>query len=207
MTKKPKSKASRKKAAAAVVENHGVALEDAVIAELCERIGPEALAEILANPLAGMGAAGPFSSCSPDACAACPSKSAGCVPQKPLAPEEPVAPQETVVSREAASGETPSVEELLPTLTEEERSAVLALDHKAVSEALSREESVVSTVATEFIMYYSLRVAEALRQGNEFLHVVKPTESTPAVERIAMAIVREAVSESLAQEASGWYDA
>ena len=191
MSKKAKHKHAEEKAAA--VENQGVTLEDAVIAELCERIGPEALAEILANPPAGMGAAAdPFSSCSPDACGGCPSKSAGCAPQ---------------AAAEAGDGREPFEEEPLPTPTEEERAFILALDHRSASMALRAEEPLVTAVATEFIVHYSLKVAEVLRQGNEFLHVVNPTESTPAIECIAMAIVRESVAESLAQEASGWYNA
>ena len=191
MSKKAKHKHAEEKAAA--VENQGVTLEDAVIAELCERIGPEALAEILANPPAGMGAAAdPFSSCSPDACGGCPSKSAGCAPQ---------------AAAEAGDGREPFEEEPLPTPTEEERAFILALDHRSASMALRAEEPLVTAVATEFIVHYSLKVAEVLRQGNEFLHVVNPTESTPAIECIAMAIVRESVAESLAQESSGRYNA
>ena len=192
MSKKAKHEPVEKKAAAA--ENHGVTLEDAVIAELCERIGPEALAEILANPPTGMGVADPFASCSPDACASCPSKSAGCAPQDAAAPQE-------------AEACPPFEPEPLPAPTEEERAAILALDHRSASMALRAEEPMVTAVATEFIVQYSLKVAEVLRQGNEFLHVVNPTESTPAIECIAMAIVRESVAESLAQEASGWYNA
>ena len=191
MSKKAKHKHAEEKAAA--VENQGVTLEDAVIAELCERIGPEALAEILANPPAGMGAAAdPFSSCSPDACGGCPSKSAGCAPQ---------------AAAEAGDGREQFEEEPLPTPTEEERAFILALDHRSASMALRAEEPLVTAVATEFIVHYSLKVAEVLRQGNEFLHVVNPTESTPAIECIAMAIVRESVAESLAQESSGRYNA
>lgn len=193
MSKKAKHEPAEEKAAAA--ENRGVTLEDAVIAELCERIGPEALAEILANPPAGMGAPDPFSSCSPDACGSCPSKSAGCAPQEAAAPHG------------AGDGYEPFEPEPLSMPTEEERTAILALDHRSASMALRAEEPLVTAVATEFIVHYSLKVAEVLRQGNEFLHVVNPTESTPAIECIAMAIVRESVAESLAQESSGRYNA
>ena len=191
MSKKAKHKHAEEKAAA--VENQGVTLEDAVIAELCERIGPEALAEILANPPAGMGAAAdPFSSCSPDACGGCPSKSAGCAPQ---------------AAAEAGDGREPFEEEPLPTPTEEERAAILALDHRAVTRALSADEPIAVAVATEYIVYYSLKVADALRQGTEYLHVLKCAEDTSAVERIAMALVSESVRESLEQESAGWYNA
>ena len=106
MSKKAKSKPADIKADAG--KNQGLTLEDAVIAELCERIGPEALAEILAagpppgmdapERAAGAGAAELFASCSPDACGACPSKSADCgLPQADAAadaPPPPVVPTE-----------------------------------------------------------------------------------------------------------------
>lgn len=198
MSKKAKSKPADTKAAAG--KNQGVDLEDAIIAELCERIGPEALAEILAagpppgmdapERPAGAGAADMFASCSPDACGECPSKSAGCgLPQA-----------------DAASG-APAEENPLPVPTAEERAAILALDHRAVSRALSEEEPIAVAVATEYIVYYSLKVAAALREGNEYLHVMQCAEDTSAVERIAMAIVSESVRESLAQESAGWYNA
>ena len=197
MSKKAKSKSVDIKAAAG--KNQGVDLEDAIIAELCERIGPEALAEILAagpppgmdapERPAGAGAADLFASCSPDACGTCPSKSAGCgLPE----------------------GDVPAdaAEEIsLPVPTEEERAAVLALDHRAVTRALGAEEPIAVAVATEYIVYYSLKVAEALRQGTEYLHVLKCAEDTSAVERIAMALVSESVRESLEQESAGWYNA
>ena len=176
-------------------------LEDAVIAELCERIGPEALAEILREGMPGagempVGAKDPFvagaEGCSPSDCASCPSKTAGSAcgfPQKPVPACEELE-------------EEPLVEP-----TEEERAAILALDYAAVAQALNEEEPVTVAVTTGFIVQYSLKVAQALREGNEFLHVVNPTESTPAIECIAMAIVRESVAESLAQESSGRYNA
>lgn len=201
-----KAKHTEPAANKAVAEDCGVTLEDAVIAELCERIGPEALAEILANPPAGMGVADPFSSCSPDACAACPSKSAGCAPHEAAEPRESQSDRSSP-DPESGNGCTPFEPEALPVPTEEERAAILALDHRSVSRALRAEEPIATAVATEFIVHYSLKVAEVLRQGNEFAHVVKPTESTPAVECIAMAIVRESVAESLAMEASGWHNA
>lgn len=187
-------------------KSQGMDLEDAIIAELCERIGPEALAEILAagpppgmdapERPAGAGAADMFAACSPDACGTCPSKSADC--GLPLA-------------NSAAGGEefagAPAEEKPLPVPTAEERAAILALDHRAVSRALNEEEPVAVAVATEYIVYYSLKVAEALRQGTEYLHVMQCAEDTSAVERIAMAIVSESVRESLAQESAGWYNA
>ena len=205
MSKKAKSTSAEIKAAAG--KKQGMDLEDAIIAELCERIGPEALAEILAagpppgmdasERPAGAGAAEMFASCSPEACGACPSKSAGCgLPQA-----------------EAASGAAggyacaPAEEPPLPVPTEEERAAILALDHRAVSRALSEEEPVAVAVATEYIVYYSLKVAAALREGTEYLHVMQCAEDTSAVERIAMAIVSESVRESLEQESAGWYNA
>ncbi len=197
MSKKTKSKPADIKAAAG--KNQGVDLEDAIIAELCERIGPEALAEILAagpppgmdapERPAGAGAADMFASCSPDACGACPSKSAGCgLPQADVAAGGPA-------------------QESLPVPTEEERAAILALDHRAVTRALSADEPIAVAVATEYIVYYSLKVAEALRQGTEYLHVMQCAEDTSAVERIAMALVSESVRESLEQESAGWYNA
>ena len=198
MSKKAKSKPADIKAAAG--KKQGVDLEDAIIAELCERIGPEALAEILAagpppgmdapERPAGAGAADLFASCSPDACGTCPSKSAGCA-----------SPQ----ANDASEALLQDIS--LPIPTEEERAAVLALDHRTVSRALNEQEPVVVAVATEYIVYYSLKVAEALRQGTEYLHVMQGAEDTSAVERIAMAIVSESVRESLEQESAGWYNA
>ena len=199
MSKKAKSTPADIQAAAG--KKQGMDLEDAIIAELCERIGPEALAEILAaGPPPGMdaparpagaGAADMFAACSPEACGACPSKSAGCgLPQ----------------ADEAPGGEAPA-QETLPTPTEEERAAVLALDHRAVTRALGEDDPIVVAVATEYIVYYSLKVAEALREGTEYLHVLRCPEDISAVERIAMALVSESVRESLEQEAAGWHNA
>ena len=197
MSKKAKSKPADIKTAAG--KKQGVDLEDAIIAELCERIGPETLAEILAagpppgmdapERPAGAGAADLFASCSPDACGTCPSQSAGCgLPQA-----------------DASAG---AVEEIpLPVPTEEERAAILALDHRAVTRALSADEPIAVAVATEYIVYYSLTVADALREGTEYLHVLQCAEDTSAVERIAMARVSESVRESLEQESAGWYNA
>ena len=204
MSKKAKSKSADIKAAAG--KKQGVDLEDALIAELCERIGPEALAEILAagpppgmdapERPAGAGAADMFASCSPEACGTCPSKSAGCgLPQ----------------AEATAGGESgvcaPAEENPLPVPTEEERAAILALDHRAVTRALSADEPIAVAVATEYIVYYSLKVADALREGTEYRHVLQCAEDTSAVERIAMALVSESVRESLEQEAAGWYNA
>ena len=197
MSKKAKSKPADIKTAAG--KKQGVDLEDAIIAELCERIGPEALAEILAagpppgmdapERPAGAGAADLFASCSPDACGTCPSQSAGCgLPQA-----------------DASAGAVEEIPLLVP--TEEERAAILALDHRAVTRALSADEPIAVAVATEYIVYYSLKVADALREGTEYLHVLQCAEDTSAVERIAMALVSESVRESLEQESAGWYNA
>jgi hypothetical protein len=180
-----------------------MSLEDAVVAELCERIGPEALADILAGAPAGTGGADPFSSCSPDACASCPSQAAGCAAPQGIFHNADAAAPSDIGGTGDAGGDAAREEVPLPTPTEAEREAVFALDHREVSQALGREDPLVTAVATEFIVYYSLRVAEALHKGNEFLHLVKPGRSTPAVESIAMTIVRESVTGSLAEEASG----
>ncbi|MDR2489169.1 MAG: hypothetical protein LBD42_06745 [Desulfovibrio sp.] len=134
------------------------------------------------------------SGCAPSACASCAAKS----------PAGACCPSQSGDADLAANDLAAGNEEIsLPAPTQEERAAILALDYASVSQALRADDPVTVAVTTEFIVHYSLKVAQVLREGNEFLHVVTHEESTPAVERIAMGIVREAVSESLAMEASG----
>jgi hypothetical protein len=183
MSKKKKSPSSAKHAA-----KPGAAAAIASAASACAtREGAAAAAGSCAGAMNN-----PFifaaPGCAPSACAGCASKSPSCPPAQSF----------------EAGPEAAREEELLPEPTAEERSEILALDHASVTRALRADEPAVVAVTTEFIVQYSLKVAQVLREGNEFFHVVTPTQETPAVERIAMNIVREAVSESLAMEASGW---
>lgn len=129
-----------------------------------------------------------------DLCGSCPSKGdadacPGCAPET-----------------KAANAQEPAMdcgrneEEPLPVPTEEERAVILAMDYETISQALRDEEPIAVAVATEYIVHYSLKVAEVLRNGEEYHHVVKPTRSTPVVEGLAMEIVRSSVAASLEQE-------
>lgn len=82
----------------------------------------------------------------------------------------------------------------------EERAVVLALDYKAASEALEKADPVALAVATEFILQYSEKVGEELKQGRDYLALLSPTDKTPAIERISMEIVLESVEEELNEE-------
>ena len=84
--------------------------------------------------------------------------------------------------------------------TEEERTAALALTLEEAAQALGEEEPVAVAVATEFIMSYAVKVGELLRAGNDYLECLTPGDTTPALEEIAMDIVRDAVSKKLIEE-------
>jgi hypothetical protein len=160
-------------------------------------------------------AANPFlpaaSGCSPSACSACAAKSSdGACPSQPSLSGLPGEAHALGLAAHAlapglaADGQAGGEEDVsLPEPTPEERAAILAMDLPSAVKALKADDPVTVAVTTEFIVRYSLKVAQTLRESDDFLHVVTPEESMPAVERIAMGIVREAVSESLAMEASG----
>lgn len=84
--------------------------------------------------------------------------------------------------------------------TAEERAAMLALDYQAASNALERADPVALAVATEFILQYSEKVGEELKQGRDYLNLLTPDDKTPPIERIAMEIVLESVEEELESE-------
>lgn len=182
-------------------KKHASDADEAV--RLCETIAENlGLGESCGRAAGESFAAGPFT-CGTDAgsssCAGCPSQNAA---------TGRCASQETVIDCGASQAADPVCEEKEEPLaepTEEERTAILALDHASVSRLLRAEEPLTVAVATEFIVFYSLKVAEALRQSNEFHHVMQPTPETSAVECIAMDIVRNAVTSSLEMEASGLY--
>lgn len=85
-------------------------------------------------------------------------------------------------------------------LTPEERAGVLALDYEAASEALENADPVALAVATEYILQYSEKVGEELKQGKDYLDLLTATDKTPPIERIAMEIVLDSVEEELDQE-------
>ena len=162
----------------------GCSVRESTVIDSCGRsAAPEPVA-------AGIRASGPAKSPFTDLCGSCPSQGdadacSGCA-------------QETGPESGLDCGQ--AEEAPLPEPTEEERAAVLAMDYETISRALKEEEPIAVAVATEFIVHYSIKVAEVLRNGEEFLHVVKPTVSTPMVECIAMDIVRSSVSASLQAE-------
>ena len=82
----------------------------------------------------------------------------------------------------------------------EEREALLALDYKAAAEALENEDAAAVALATEYIVQYSEKVGEELKQGRDYLVLLAPKENTPAIERIAMEIVLESVEDELDSE-------
>ena len=82
----------------------------------------------------------------------------------------------------------------------EEREALLALDYKAALDALENEDTAVVALATEYIVQYSEKVGEELKQGRDYLALLAPKENTPAIERIAMEIVLESVEDELDSE-------
>lgn len=84
--------------------------------------------------------------------------------------------------------------------TSEERIALFALGYDAALAALEKEESVAVAVATEYILDYSEKVGFLLKEGRDYLDLLTPAADTPAIERIAMAVVLEAVEEELAEE-------
>ena len=85
-------------------------------------------------------------------------------------------------------------------LSAEEREALLALDYKAALDALENEDAAAVALATEYIVQYSEKVGEELKQGRDYLALLAPKENTPAIERIAMEIVLESVEDELDSE-------
>lgn len=86
--------------------------------------------------------------------------------------------------------------------TDQERSAVMALDYKAASDALERADPAALAIATEYILKYSEKVGEELKQGRDYLALLTATDETPPIERIAMEIVLDSVEEELDAEDS-----
>lgn len=84
--------------------------------------------------------------------------------------------------------------------TAEERAALLALDYEAASDALEKADPAALALATEYILQYSEKVGEELKQGRDYLALLTPTDQTPPIERIAMEIVLESVEEELDAE-------
>lgn len=88
----------------------------------------------------------------------------------------------------------------LTPFTKEERQAVFALGYSEALDALEKEDPAVVAVATEYILDYSEKVGELLKNGKDYLALLTPGPAAPAIERIAMEVVLETVEEELAQE-------
>ncbi len=86
------------------------------------------------------------------------------------------------------------------TLSDDMRAALLALSYDDALEALENEDPAAVTMATEYILDYSEKVGELLRQGSDYLELLTPSASTPALERIAMELVLETAEEELDAE-------
>lgn len=95
-----------------------------------------------------------------------------------------------------SSDETTPDEPISP----ETREALLALPYDVALDALEREEYAAVTLATEYVLFYSEKVGELLKQGRDYLALLTPTPATPALERIAMELVLETAEEELNSE-------
>lgn len=84
--------------------------------------------------------------------------------------------------------------------SDEERAALFMLCYEEAADALEREDPVAVAIATEYILQYSEQVGELLKNGRDYLELLSPKENTPAIERLAMEVVLEAVEEELAGE-------
>ena len=85
-------------------------------------------------------------------------------------------------------------------LSDDMRAALLALSYDDALDALENEDPAAVTMATEYILAYSEKVGELLKQGSDYLALLTPTASTPALERIAMELVLETAEEELDAE-------
>ena len=81
--------------------------------------------------------------------------------------------------------------------TEEERSALSRLSYEQATRALEAEDPVAVAVATEYILDYSKKVGELLKEDKDYLELLTPRPEQSAIERIAMELVLEAVEEEL----------
>lgn len=81
-----------------------------------------------------------------------------------------------------------------------ERAALLALSYDDAMDRLDREDPAAVALATEYILAYSDKVGELLRQGKDYLELLTPSDATPALERIAMELVLETAEEELDSE-------
>lgn len=97
------------------------------------------------------------------------------------------------LTKELYSSNSDSTEPPLIQPTKEERAKVMAYDFEHAATAISMDEPITMAVATEFIVQYSIKAADTLREGKDYIELLTPTDATPAVERIAMEIVRESL--------------
>jgi hypothetical protein len=80
---------------------------------------------------------------------------------------------------------------------EEERAALFRLSYDQAMKALEAEDPAAVAVATEYILDYSEKVGELLKEGKDYLKLLNPRPELTAIERIAIEIVLETVEEAL----------
>lgn len=85
-------------------------------------------------------------------------------------------------------------------LSPEERAALHALSYDEAIDALEREDPAAVALATEYILFYSEKVGELLREGRDYLDLLTPSGDTPALQCIAMEMVLETAEEELDSE-------
>ena len=84
--------------------------------------------------------------------------------------------------------------------SEEERAALMRLSYDEAMRALDAEDPVAVVVATEYILEYSEKVGELLKNGQDYLALLAPDPALPAIERIARELVLETVEDELDSE-------
>jgi hypothetical protein len=84
--------------------------------------------------------------------------------------------------------------------TAEERAALSRLSYDQTMQALEAEDPVAVAVATEYILNYSEKVGQLLKEGRDYLDLLAPRPELPAIERIAVELVLETVEEELDRE-------
>lgn len=77
---------------------------------------------------------------------------------------------------------------------------LLALSYQDALDAVGREEPAVVEAITEYVFAYSEKVGDLLKRGSDYLDLLTPLPTTPALERIAMELVLEAVEDELDSE-------
>jgi hypothetical protein len=80
------------------------------------------------------------------------------------------------------------------------RAALLALSADEAAALLDADDPQALALAEEFVLAYSARAGECLKDGGDYLDMLSPGPETPALEVMAMEAVLEALEAELERE-------